>query len=231
MEAIMLCVFDVNETLLDLAGLDPLFADLIGDAADVTEVRAEWFDLMIHNALVVTATGGYRPFGEIAAACLTQIATNHGTVATDEHRRELGVLMRRLPAHPEVGEAIEQLRSAGFSAVALTNSVLTVAEDQLTNAGLRPLFDAVHSADHVRRLKPAPEPYRHVVDTHHIAPEDAALIAAHDWDIAGAAAAGLTTAFVARHNRTPLAASNPPTVTGPDLTEVTARLIERYTSR
>lgn len=220
----MLCVFDVNETLLDLAGLDPLFTDLTGDAA----VRTEWFDLMIHNALVVTATGGYRPFGDIAAACLTQVAANHDTVVTDEHRRELGALMRTLPAHPEVGEAIARLRSAGFGAVALTNSVLAVAEDQLTNAGLRPLFDAVYSADQVRRLKPAPEPYRHVVDTHRIAPADAVLIAAHDWDIAGAAVAGLETAFVAREDRTPLAASDAPTVTGRDLTDVATQLIERY---
>ena len=227
----MLCVFDVNETLLDLTGLDPLFADLAGDRAAATAVRTAWFDLMIHNALVVTAAGGYQPFGDIAAACLTQVSANHGTVATDEHRRELGALMRRLPAHPEVGDAIEQLRSAGFGAVALTNSVLAVAEDQLTNAGLRPLFDAVHSADQARRLKPAPEPYRYVVDTHQIAPADAVLIAAHDWDIAGATSAGLTTAFVARQNRTPLAVSNAPTVTGLDLTEVAARLIERYVSR
>jgi 2-haloacid dehalogenase len=143
-------------------------------------------------------------------------------VATDEHRRELGALMRRLPAHSEVGEAIERLRSAGFGVVALTNSVLATAEDQLANAGLRPLFDAVYSADQVRRLKPAPQPYRHVVDTHRLAPADAVLIAAHDWDVAGATAAGLATAFVARQNRIPLAASDAPTVTGLDLTEVTA---------
>jgi 2-haloacid dehalogenase len=225
MEPLMLCMFDVNETLLDLVGLDDLFADL---TTEPTAGRTEWFDLMIHNALVVTAAGGYRPFGEIAAACLTQVAVRHGTVATDEHRRELGTLMRRLPAHPEVGEAIERLRSAGFGAVALTNSVLAVAEDQLTNAGLRLLFDAVYSADQVHRLKPAPEPYRHVVDTHRLAPADAVLIAAHDWDIAGAAAAGLTTAFVARADRKPLAASDAPTVTGRDLTDVATQLIERY---
>jgi 2-haloacid dehalogenase len=222
----MLCVLDVNETLLDLAGLDDLFTDLTGTAA----VRSEWFDLMIHNALVVTATGGYQPFGDIAAACLTQVAARHGARASDEHRRELGALMRRLPAHPEVGEAIERLRSAGFGVVALTNSVLAVAEDQLSNSGLRRLVDAVYSADQVQRLKPAPEPYRHVLDTHQLAPAEAVLIAAHDWDIAGAAAAGLVTAFVARGDRTPLASGDAPTVTGMDLAEVVTRLLERYVS-
>jgi 2-haloacid dehalogenase len=218
----MLCVLDVNETLLDLAGLDDLFTDLAGDA----EVRREWFDLMIHNALVLTAAGGYRPFGEIAGECLTQVAVRHGGHATDEHRRTLGELMRRLPAHPEVPGAIERLRAAGFGVVALTNSVLAVAEAQLTNAGLRQLVDGVHSADTVQRLKPAPEPYRHVLETHGVAPAEAVLIAAHDWDIAGAAAAGLRTAFVAREGRIPLATSGPPTVTGRDLTEIATRLVE-----
>lgn len=226
----MLCVFDVNETLLDLAGLDPLFAGLTDDPVEATAVRVEWFNLMIHNALVVTAAGGYRPFGEIAAACLAQVAARRGVAVTEEHGRQLGALMRILPAHPEVGEAIARLRSAGFGVVALTNSVLAVAEDQLTNAGLRPLFDAVYSADQVRRLKPAPEPYRHVVDTHDVVPADAVLIAAHDWDIAGAAAVGLTTAFVAREGRNPLAAGDAPTVTGKDLADVAARLIAGHTS-
>ena len=59
----MLCVFDVNETLLDLAALDEFFADLTG----APEARREWFGLLIHSALTLTAARRYRPFGEIAA--------------------------------------------------------------------------------------------------------------------------------------------------------------------
>ena len=42
------CVFDVNETLLDLRALDPAFAQVFGDAG----VRREWFAQMIQSALV-----------------------------------------------------------------------------------------------------------------------------------------------------------------------------------
>ncbi|TDV44242.1 haloacid dehalogenase type II [Actinophytocola oryzae] len=217
----MLCVFDVNETLLDLAALDEFFADVTGDPA----ARREWFDLMIHNALVITATGGYRPFGQIAAACLPTVAVTRGRTATPEQQRELGQRLRRLPAHPEAAGAVTRLRDAGFAVVALTNSVLDVAEDQLRNAGLSPLFDAVYSADQVGRLKPAPEPYRFVVEARQASPSDAVLIAAHDWDVAGATAAGLSAAFVAREGRVPLSSTDAPAVVGVDLDDITASLI------
>jgi len=219
----VLCVFDVNETLIDLSALDDFFADLTGDPG----ARREWFDMLIHNALAITATGGYRPFGEIAAACLPPIAATYGRTAGPDSQRELGERLRRLPAHPEIDHALTRLRDAGFGVVALTNSVSAVAEDQLRNAGLRELFDAVYSADQAGRLKPAPEPYRHVLSAQGAAPSQAVMIAAHGWDIAGAAAAGLDTAFVSRDGRIPLPAAGSPSLVATDMGEVAMQLIAR----
>jgi 2-haloacid dehalogenase len=103
-----------------------------------------------------------------------------------------------------------------------TNSVVAVAEDQLRNAGLRELV----AADEAGRLKPAPEPYLRAVAGR--PPGEAILIAAHDWDVAGAAAAGLHTAFVSRDGQLPLAAHSAPTVTATSLDETATELIERY---
>lgn len=161
-------MFDVNETLLDLAVLDGFFARLTG----TPRARQEWFSLMIHSALTLTAARAYRPFG----------------------------------------------------VVTLTNSIAEVAEDQLRNAGLRDLIQAVYSADEVRMLKPAPEPYRHVLDSQHASPAGA-LIAAHDWNIAGAAAAGLRTAFITREGQGPLPASASPAISATSLHAVAAELI------
>lgn len=217
-------MFDVNETLLDLAPLDEFFAGLTGDPG----ARRERFDLVIHTALTLTAAGGYQPFGQIAGACLLPVVTAHGRTATADDQRELGGRLRDLPPHPEVVGAVTRLREAGFGVVTLTNSVAAVAEDQVRNAGLRPLVDAVYSADQVQRLKPAPEPYQYVVEQQGVEPADAVLIAAHDWDVAGAAAAGLSTAFVAREGRVPLPATDAPTVVGADLEDVATQLIARH---
>lgn len=223
----MLCVFDVNETLLDLAAFDDFFAEVTGDPA----ARREWFDLLIHNALVLTAAHGYRPFGEIAGAALVPVAAAHGRQITPEHQRELGERLRRLPAHPEVREAIVRLRDAGFATVTLTNSVGAVAEDQLRNSGLRDLIDTSYSVDQVRRLKPAPEPYRFVLEDRKVAPSDAVMIAAHGWDIAGASAAGMVTAFLTRNEHIPLPAADAPSITGTNLDDVATQLIARYAGR
>jgi 2-haloacid dehalogenase len=139
--------------------------------------------------------------------------------------------MRRIPAHPDAEAAIRQLRGAGFGVVTLTNSTAEVAEDQVRNAGLRDLIEAVYSADEVRMLKPAPEPYHHVLDSQHAMPADTVLIAAHDWDVAGAAAAGLRTAFISRDGRTPLPASTSPDISATSLQAIAAELINQQTPR
>lgn len=217
----MLCVFDVNETLLELAALDSFFTDLTG----TSEARHEWFGLLVHSAVTLTAARRYQPFGEIAAASLPPVAARHGRTATRDHQRELGARLRRLPPHPDAADSLRHLREAGFTVVTLTNSTLDVAEDQVRNAGLRDLLDGVYSADEAGMLKPAPEPYRHVLERHGVSPEDAVLIAAHDWDVAGAAAAGLRAAFIARGGQAPLPAGTPPAVTAASLRTAATLLI------
>jgi 2-haloacid dehalogenase len=207
----VLCVFDVNETLLDVAGLDAT----VGGA----ELRREWFALVIHTALTVTATGGYRDFAGIAGAAAVEIAARHGR---EIDVAKLGEGLRSLPAHPDVAPGIAQLREAGHDIVALTNSPLATAEAQLQNAGLATLFDRIFSAEQAGRLKPAPEPYQQVLAAY--PGKTAVMIAAHDWDIAGAQAAGLRTALLIRPGVHPLPGSPAPTYTASTLPELAGLL-------
>ena len=117
-------------------------------------------------------------------------------------------------------EGLAKLREAGHDVVALTNSPLATAEAQLRNAGLAARFHRIFSAEQVGRLKPAPEPYRQVLDAFSVSPEQAVMIAAHDWDIAGAQAAGLRTALLARPGVRPLPGSPEPTYTMSALTDL-----------
>jgi 2-haloacid dehalogenase len=77
----------------------------------------------------------------------------------------------------------------------------------------------------LRRLKPAPEPYRHAAERLGVPVGQVRLVAAHAWDVAGAARAGCATAFVARPGKVldPLVA--PPEVVGADLGEVADRIV------
>jgi 2-haloacid dehalogenase len=209
-------VFDVNETLLDLAAMDPHFQRIFGDAA----VRTAWFNQMIQSALVSTVTGAYSQFGALGMAALEMTAEQAGVELGDSDREAIATQMRQLPAHPEVADALQRLRDAGLRLASLTNSTEQVARAQLEHAGLIDAFDLVLSADTVRRLKPAPEPYRMAAERLGVAIEEVRLIAAHAWDVAGAARAGCATAFVARPGKVIDPLVERPEIIGADLAEV-----------
>ncbi len=186
--------FDVNETLLDLSALDSHFQSNFGNTA----VRKEWFAEVLRQAFVTTITGTYFDFGAIGRSALLVVEERYERCLSEQQRSRILQTMRKLPAHPDVKEGFKRLRDAGWRLVALTNSTLEVAEMQLSNAGLGDSLDRIFSADTVHRLKPAPEPYQMVARELGIATESLLFVAAHSWDLAGAAKAGCTTAFLAR---------------------------------
>ena len=215
------CVFDVNETLLDLGALDPHFERVFGDAG----VRRAWFSQLLQSALVATVTGSYSNFGEVGAAALEMVAEREGVDLSDEDRQKILGGMRELPAHPEVAESLERLREAGFRLATLTNSTRQVAEAQMENSGLRDYFEQILSADDVQRLKPAPEPYRMAAESLGVGVEGVRLVAAHAWDVAGALRAGCAAAFVARPGMVLDPLVERPDVVGADLREVADRIL------
>jgi 2-haloacid dehalogenase len=213
------CVFDVNETLLDLAALDPLFERAFGDAS----VRKLWFNQMLQSAFVATITDAYVTFGEAAGAALGMTEERLGLEISEDDRQEILGGLRDLPPHPEVPESLDRLRDAGFRLATLTNSTQEVAEAQIQNAGLTDKFEQILSADTARRLKPAPAPYRMAARALMIPERGMRLVAAHAWDVAGALRAGCAAAFVARQPFDPLV--EPPDVVGTDLAEVANGII------
>jgi 2-haloacid dehalogenase len=213
------CVFDVNETLLDLTMLDPLFERAFGDAS----VRQLWFTQMLQSAFVSNMTDAYVTFGEAAAAALTMTEERRGVEVSEDDRREILGGLRELPPHPEVPQSLDRLREAGFRLATLTNSTQEVAEAQVQNAGLSDRFEKVLSADTAKRLKPAPAPYRMAARALGIPDRELRLVAAHAWDVAGAMRAGCAAAFVARQPFDPLVER--PDVVGADLAEVADGII------
>lgn len=214
-----ICVFDVNETLLDLTALDPRFENIFGDSS----ARRQWFTQMLQNAFVATITDSYATFGELGAAALTMTAERRNVELSEEDKQNILNGMRELPPHPEVPESLDRLRDEGFRLVALTNSTQEVAEAQLAHAGLTDKFESVFSADTAKRLKPAPAPYRMTANLLGVEARELRLVAAHAWDVAGALRAGCAAAFVARQPFDPLVEK--PDVMGADLMEVADGII------
>jgi 2-haloacid dehalogenase len=214
--------FDVNETLLDLSALDPVFEGLFGSAA----VRGQWFAQMLQLSFVGAITGDYVDFTTAQHAALQMLASRMDRTITTKQAADVMDRMSSLPAHPEVAAALAILRRTSFRVVALTNSVESVAQAQLTNASIRDAFDQVISADSVRRLKPAPEPYHAVAAAYRVEPSEVRLVAAHSWDVTGALAAGCKAAFVTRPGMVASPIGAQPDIVEPDIAAVVARIIE-----
>jgi 2-haloacid dehalogenase len=208
-------VFDVNETLLDLAALRDPFARAFGGAAPL----GEWFARPLHASLAATLTDSYEDFASIGRRALEAAAARRGVDLPDADRDAILGTMRRLPAHPDVPDALERLRSAGFPLATPTNSSGDLVRAQLEHVGLLELFDRVLSVEEVRRYKPAPEPYLRAAERLGVPPSAMRMVAAHDWDVCGAIRAGCAAAYVARTD-VPFVLGRPPDLAGPDLSAV-----------
>lgn len=215
--------FDVNETLLDLKALDPHFQRVFGEA----RVRFEWFGTVLRNSMAANITGNYEDFGKIAGASLDMTAQARHVDLADEDRQSILGTVRKLPAHADVAPGLEQLRAAGAKMFTLTNSPPAVVEAQLKNAGLTDFFEKQLSVDTVRRYKPDAEVYRMAAKNVGVPLERIRLVAAHDWDVAGALSAGCKAAFIARAGKVLNPLMPKPDIVGTDLVDVATKLLQQ----
>lgn len=220
-----LIVFDVNETLLDLRALDQEFGHVFGDPSR----RGEWFAQVLQNSLVATITGKYDDFGKIAGAALDMTAQRHKIELLQEDRNAILSGIRSLPAHPDVTVGLTRLKEAGFRLFTLTNSPPQVVEAQLKNSGLFEYFERSFSVDAIKRFKPDAEVYKVTARELGVPVEQVCLVAAHDWDVAGALVAGCAAAFIARPGKVLNPLMPVPDIVGNNLIEVAEKIISADT--
>jgi len=131
---------------------------------------------------------------------------------------------RELDTRPEAGEACGMFSEAGWTILALTNGAEETTRALLERGGLLARFDAILSCDVVRKAKPHPDVYAMAGER---ADGELWLVAAHAWDCAGAARAGLRTAWISSVETEYLAVYPPPDVVAGDLVEAATRVLGR----
>lgn len=216
-------VFDVNETLIDLESIAPLFVELFGDE----RVLREWFGQLIMYSMTATSAGYYVDFFALGQGVLHMLGTIHRVEITDDDVLRLRERMRTMPAHPDVSEGLTALRDNGFRLVALTNSPHHPgARTPLDNAGLGGFFEHQLSVDPCRAFKPAPVVYQHVCQVLEVTPADCMMVAAHVWDTVGAQGVGFSSALITRSGNAPLPVDGlpQPTLVAKDLRQLAEQL-------
>ena len=213
-------VFDLNGTLLDPAALSAALPEPCNDE----RTGIQLLDTTIHQSMVDALTGRFRPFGEYLRASVRQVLEVAGSSDVDVHVEAAVAAASRMPAFPEVDGALSTLREAGLNIAAITNSTTATAESSLEFAGIRGYFSAVTGSDHPQAYKPSPTVYRTGLDRTGTDPSRACMVAAHGWDLHGAKAVGMRTAWVSRKERALLSSLSAPDFRGADVAEVCRQL-------
>ena len=117
-EAPSVLVFDVNETLIDIDAMAPLFEQIFGEA----RVLREWFGQLVMYSMTTALSGCYVDFFTLGQGMLRMLGEIHGTPISDGDLDRIKQAMLTMPAHPDVADGLAALRDNGFRLVTLTNS-------------------------------------------------------------------------------------------------------------
>lgn len=128
---------------------------------------------------------------------LDELLAEHGVAdAVDEaSRQRLVHAWHSLPAWEDSAAGLARLRER-YVLAALSNGGFALMTNLVKAANLP--FDCILSAELARAYKPDARVYRTAADLLDVRPEEVLMVASHGWDLEGAAAAGLRTAFVER---------------------------------
>lgn len=188
-------MFDVNETLIDIDSMAPLFTRIFGDP----RVLREWFAQLVMYSMTTTLSGIYTDFFTLGQGLLQMLADIYGINIADDDLRSIKHGMLTMPAHPDVKDGLTALHDGGFRLVTLTNSPPNPdGPTPLEHAGLAHFFERRFSVDARRAYKPAATVYRYVCEQLRVAPSECMMVAAHVWDNVGAQAAGFSGALITR---------------------------------
>ncbi|MFG3441577.1 haloacid dehalogenase type II [Nonomuraea sp. NPDC047897] len=212
-------ILDVNETLTDMEPLRARFED-VGLPG---HLMATWFAGVLRDGFALTAAGGYADFAAIAADVLSGLL--HGRRTDADADQVIDHVLRaftELRVHPDVPDGMRTLHASGIRLLTMTNGAAATTERILARAGLLDLVEARLDVSGPRVWKPGRAAYDYAVDRAGVAPDQAALVAVHPWDIDGAQRAGLTGAWLHRRGAPYPSVMSAPRVSAPDLRTLAA---------
>ncbi len=190
-----LLVFDVNETLSDMSPLAGRFETVGADAS----LAGAWFAGLLRDGFALTVAGENPAFAQMAAEGLRTVLTGVTLTCTVEEAVEHVMAgFSDLRVHPDVPAGIRALAQLDIRLVTLSNGSASIARRLLVDAGVEDAVESCLSVEQAGVWKPARAAYDFALDACAVDPLDAMLVAAHPWDIDGAARAGLATAWISR---------------------------------
>ncbi|WP_428035938.1 haloacid dehalogenase type II [Amphritea sp.] len=188
--------FDVYGTLVDPLEMSRYLQMMVGDKAG--ELSKLWREKQIEYAFRRGLMGRYEPFTVCTLQALEYALKVTGLSLSDEQQQFLMAQYQQLEAYADVIPGIESLRAQGHRCVAFSNGPADKVKALLANAGVLELLDDVISVDEIKRYKPDPAVYLHLLQRTASRAGNTWLISSNAWDVMGARHAGLNAAWVQR---------------------------------
>ncbi len=151
-----------------------------------------WFAQAPRDSFAFSHAGGYVPLKDMLRAELARTVRLLGSQLSDDDLR--GVLSTFAELDPrDLGDAAKVLADGRWQLLALTMGAAEATRGLLERAGVADLFEGLLSCDSISVTKPNRAAYELALERF---AGETWMVAAHAWDIAGAARAGLRTAFI-----------------------------------
>ena len=194
-------LFDVFGTVVDWRSsiVEELgkFAAARGLRADWEAFTDDWRDL--YQPAMEEVRAGRRAFtilDVLHRESLEKLLVKHAIGGLSEADKDhINRVWHRLKPWPDAVAGLKRLKSR-YIIGTLSNGNIGLLTRMAKHAGLP--WDVVLGAETARAYKPLPRAYLASVEQLNLAPAQVMLVAAHNGDLAAAAAVGLRTGFVAR---------------------------------
>ncbi len=188
--------FDMYGTLVDPIRIwTRLEHDLPDEALRVAEV---WRHKQLEYTFRLTAMGEYEDFEQLTRKALDYALAAAGRELAQPQKDALMAQYNDLERFADVEPGLTRLKQRGHPMMVFSNGSPRMLEPLMAAAGLNRWFDGYVSVHEVQVFKPAPRTYQHVAQRFDRPIGQVRLISSNPFDVIGAQAAGMRTAWVDR---------------------------------
>jgi 2-haloacid dehalogenase len=191
--ALGVIALDVYGTLVDTAGIAVELRKVFGAQAD--SAARLWREKQLEYTFRRGLMQRYEDFDTCTRQALAYVRMSLGASMDAAAERALLEAYLRLPAFADVPAGLAELKRTGHELVALSNGTERSVRAVLQHAGICDFLGEILTVERLRTFKPAPAVYALLARE---GVERAWLVSANPFDVIGAKAYGLNTAWLRR---------------------------------
>lgn len=226
-------MFDFYGTVVDMQGsltkaITPYLETKNYTAQPARRLVTWWRRAHFESSMIDALLGReHTPYREIGRQAVDYTLTRAGIEHTMDEVRDLVSEIERLTPFPDVLDALDTLRDAGFQLVILSNGDPDMLEAGVKYSGTEHLWTRVVSVAEAGAFKPHFSTYATGAKRVGLDPAEVLFVANHAFDCVGAKAAGMHTAFVDRREHPFGNEYYPPTLVVDDFAHLAREVVAR----